>query len=934
MSPATPESAALHAHWSPAIPTTPPSHWEADVVLVDGGTAHVRPISPEDADRLRAFHAGLSEESIHYRFFSPHPRLTDAEVEHFTVVDHVDRVALVATLGDAIVGVARYERLADTTKAEAAFVIADEHQGRGVGALLLEHLGSAARERGITGFEASVLAGNQKMLTVFRTAGFDETARLDGGVIEVELLIEPGEEAIAAIEHREHRAESASVARLLTPRSVAVVGAGRSPDSVGHLVLTNLQAAGFTGPIFPVNPRGGEIAGLTAYPSLVVVPGPVDLVVVAVPVGAVMDVVRDAIAKEVHGLVVLTAGFGEVGGHAAQDELRDLARGNGLRLIGPNCIGVVNTAIGLDATFAPFAPVPGRTAMQSQSGALGIALLERSARMGLGVSSFVSGGNQADVSGNDLLQYWEDDPGTDVVLLYLESFGNPRKFARIARRVSRRKPIVAVKSGRSSAGVRAASSHTAAMASPDVAVDALFHQTGVIRVDTLDELFDMALVLGSQPLPAGPRVAIVGNSGGPGILATDACVGEGLEVPELSADTQAALRAVVDPNAAVANPVDLVAAATPEHYERALRLVLADEGIDAVIVVSTTLFAAPADAVAEVAGRVAASTPKPVLGCFLAAPDLPPLIPIGVSATPGDPGGSPSPPDSGAAGQPETGVPVFSSPEPAARALARAARYATWRRRPPGSMPTLDDCDLEAARAVVAGFLTASPDGGWLGPDAMTDVLAAVGLPMARNQEVTGAESAGQVAAELGFPVALKAAGTEIVHKSDIGGVMLDLTSAGDVADAYRAMAERIGPTMTGALVQQMAAPGVETIIGVVEDPLFGPLLMFGMGGTATELLGDRSFRILPVTDDDAAELVRSLQSSPLLFGYRGAPMADTRALEELLQRVARLAEAVPEMAELDINPVIVSATGAIAVDARLLARPVPPGPPPDLRRL
>ncbi len=874
---------------------------------------HIRPISPDDADRLRAFHEGLSPESIHYRFFSPHPRLTDAEVEHFTVVDHRDRVALVATLGDAIVGVARYERLAERDSAEAAFVVADEHQGRGVGALLLEHLGAAARECGITRFEASVLTTNQAMLTVFRTAGFAETTQFEGSVIEVELLIEPGEEARAAIEHREHKAEAASVARLLTPRSVAVVGAGRSPDSVGHVVLANLRAAGFAGPVYPVNPRADAIAGLPAYTSLATTPGPVDLAVVAVPAGAVLDVVHDAIDKEVHGLVVLTAGFSEVGDHAGQDELRDLARGNGLRLIGPNCIGVVNTAISLDATFSPFAPVPGRIAMQSQSGALGIVLLERSARMGLGVSTFVSVGNKADVSGNDLLQYWEDDPGTDVVLLYLESFGNPHKFARIARRVSRRKPIVAVKSGRSSAGVRAASSHTAAMASPDVAVDALFHQSGVIRVDTVDELFDVALLLDTQPLPAGNRIAIVGNSGGPMILATDACVGEGLEVPELSADTQAALRAVADPNAAVANPVDLVASATPAQFEQALRLVVADERVDAVIVVSTTLVAAPADEVAEVAGRVAASTTKPVLGCFLAAPDLP-------SRLPGE--------------EPPQAVPVYGSPEPAARALARAARYGAWRRRRPGTVPALNDADLEAAKAGVEGYLAASPDGGWLTPESVTQVLSAMGIPVVRDQEVGDAEAAGRAAAALGFPVALKAAGAGLVHKSDIGGVALDLPTADDVVAVYRDMAERIGSAMTGALVQQMAAPGVETIVGVVQDPLFGPLLMFGMGGTATELLGDRSFRILPVTDVDADELVRSLRSSPLLFGYRGAPMADVAALQDLLHRVAHLAGEVPEMAELDINPVIVSPNGAVAVDARILARPVPAGPPPDLRRL
>ncbi len=692
-------------------------HWEADVVLVDGVTVHVRPISPDDAEQLPEFHARLSAETIQYRFFSPHPELSDAEVEHFTNVDHDDRVALVATLGPHIVGVARFERLEDPTTAEVAFVVDDEHQGRGLGALLLEHLAAAARERGVTRFRASVLATNRRMLAVFASAGFEESSHLESAVVEVELLIEPSERALAAAEQREHRAEAASVARLLTPRSVAVVGAGRNPSSVGHVVLQNLQAAGFEGPIYPVNPRADEIAGLPTHPSLAAVPGPVDLVVVAVPSAAVLDVVREAIDKGVHGLVVLTAGFGEVGDHAAQDELRDLARGNGLRFVGPNCIGVVNTAIGLDATFAPFAPTTGRIAMLSQSGALGIALLERSARMGLGVSTFVSVGNKADVSGNDLLQYWEDDPNTDVVLLYLESFGNPAKFARIARRVSRRKPIVAVKSGRSSAGVRAASSHTAAMASPDVAVDALFHQAGVIRVDTLDELFDMALVLGSQPLPAGPRVAIVGNSGGPGILATDACDGAGLEVPELSADAQTALRAVVDPNAAVANPVDLVAGATPESYEQALAIVLADDTIDAAIVISTPTFAAPSAAVGKVVARAAARTPKTVLGCFLAAPDLPPVL--------------------RAEDQAEA-VPVFGSPEPAVRALARAARYGAWRRRPPGAVPSFADCDIDAARAVVRRFLSANPDGGWLAPEAVTEVLTAAGVPVVRDQDADG----------------------------------------------------------------------------------------------------------------------------------------------------------------------------------------------------
>jgi acetyl coenzyme A synthetase (ADP forming)-like protein len=895
---------------------TAPAHWECDVVLVDGGTVHVRPLSPEDADRLVAFHAALSDETVYLRFFSAKPTLSSEEVTRFTHVDHDARVALVAELGERLVGVARYDRVPGTDSAEVAFVVSDEQQGRGIGTALLEHLAAAARERGITQFVAEVLAHNRRMLGVFRAAGFAERTRLEGGVVRVELLIEPTDRARAAIEAREHRAEAASVARVLSPRSVAVVGASRNTDSVGHQVLSNLLAAGFAGPVYPVNPGAEYVASVKAYPTLLDIPGAVDLAVVAVPASSVIDVVRQCAAKGVAGVVVLSAGFGEVGDVDAQLELRDLTRRNGMRLVGPNCLGVVNTAIGLDATFSPYAPAPGRIAMQSQSGALGIAILERSARIGLGVSSFVSVGNKADVSGNDLLQYWEDDPATDVVLLYLESFGNPRKFARIARRVSRRKPIVAVKSGRSAAGVRAASSHTAAMASPDIAVDALFRQTGVIRVDTLDELFDMALVLDSQPLPRGHRVAIVGNSGGPGILATDACDGAGLEVSELSPATQAALRAVVDPNAAVSNPVDLVASATPEVYEQALGIVLADEAVDAAIVICTPTFAATPSRVADVLRRISAGTDKPLLGCFLAWPDLEPLL-------------------RGAPGEQRSGdVPAFASPEPAARALARAASYSAWRQRPPGAVRDLDGFDADRARAVVDTFRTSAPEGGWLPADMVDELLTAAGVRTIASVAVSDADEAERAATKLGYPVALKATGPGLVHKSDVGGVRLGLRSEPEVADAYASMADHIGERMTGGIVQRMAAPGVETIVGVVHHPLFGPLLMFGMGGIDTELRGDRSFRILPVTDLDAAELVRSLRAAPLFFGYRGSPPVAVAALEDLLQRVARLAGDVPDLAELDINPLIVSPEGAIAVDVRARVRPVALGPRPELRQM
>jgi acetyl coenzyme A synthetase (ADP forming)-like protein len=883
-------------------------------VLLDGGTVHVRPIRPDDGSELVAFHGRLSRDTVYLRFFSAKPTLSADEVEHFTHVDHDARVALVAELDDRIVAVARYDRTKQECEAEVAFVVADDHQGRGIATVLLEHLAAAARERAITRFVAETLSGNRRMLDVFQAAGFDETARYDDGVVHVGLAIEPTERARAAMEAREHRAEARSVARLLTPRSVAVIGASRQPATVGHQVLRNLLAGGFAGPVYPVNPGAAHVASVRAYPTVLDVPDDVDLAVVAVPAAAVLDVVEQCGRKGVAGLVVLSAGFDEVaGGAGAQAAVRDRTRSHGMRLVGPNCIGVANTAVGLNATFSPYAPRPGRIAMQSQSGALGIAVLERSARIGLGVSSFVSVGNKADVSGNDLLQYWEDDPGTDVVLLYLESFGNPRKFSRIARRVSRRKPIVAVKSGRSTAGVRAASSHTAAMASPDVAVDALFRQTGVVRVDTLDELFDMALLLGSQPLPRGRGVAIVGNSGGPGILATDACDGAGLSVPELTPATQGALRQAVDPNAAVVNPIDLVASATPEIYEQALRLVLADERVDAAVVICTPTFAAPPAGVAAVLARLAADQDKPLVGCFVAAPEISPLLR-----------------DDGTGAQ----VPTFASPEPAARALARAAAYAEWRRRPPGAVPDLDEFDAEGARAVVEAFLTETTDGGWLPAARVDDLLDAAGIPRLRAMTVASAEQARQAAGRVGLPVALKAAGAELVHKSDVGGVRLDLRSEADVEDAYRDMASRLGDGMTGAIVQQMARPGVETIVGVVQDPLFGPLVMFGLGGVATELLGDRAFRILPLTDLDAADLVRSLRASPLLFGYRGSAPVAVAALEQILQRVAHLAERVAEIGELDLNPVIVSEAGAVAVDCRVKVAPLSPGPATDLRRM
>jgi acetyl coenzyme A synthetase (ADP forming)-like protein len=898
-----------------------PKRWENDVVLADGGTIHIRPVRPDDGDKLQDLYSRLSEESLYLRFFSPVPAPTARQLERISEIDYDRRFSLVAELGDDIVAIARYDRTGDDADrtAEVAFSVQDDQHGRGLGSILLEHLTGIAREAGIRRFEAWTMPNNMKMLRVFSDAGFEVKRRFDAGTVEVSFAIDATAESIAVQRDREHRAEARSMARLLAPRSIAVVGASRTPPTIGHEVLRNLLAGEFRGPVYPVHPTAISVAGVRAYPTVVDIPDKVDLAVVTVPAATVPQVVEDCARAGVQGIIVISAGFAEVGGdHAGLErQIVSVARRHGMRIIGPNCMGVVNTNpdVSMNATFTPFPPVRGRVGFSSQSGGLGIELLARAGRLGLGVSTFVSMGNKADVSGNDLLQYWEEDPDTDVILLYLESFGNPRKFARLARRVSNKKPIIAVKSGRTTAGTRGASSHTAALASPDVAVDALFLQAGVIRVDTLEQLFDTAIVLAHQPLPAGRRVAIVSNVGGPAILAADACEAVGLEVRELSAETQAELRTFVDPDAGVRNPVDLVASASAPIYERALRTLLADPDVDAVIpVFAPPLVTRAEDVAAAVVAAVAEAPDKPVVACFLGRDGTLDLLPG-------------TEPDARA-------VPSFAFPENAAAALARAATYAEWRARPWGLAPVLDGIDEAGARTLVEERLALHPEGEWLDPGLAIRLCRCFGVPVVETIAVTSADTAAEAADQLGYPVVLKAGSGRIVHKTDVGGVRLGLVDAGAVRAAYDEIAARLGDEMGGAIVQPMAAPGVETIVGVTRDPSFGSLVVFGIGGFAAELTRDTALRILPLYDLDVHELVRSLKSSPLLFGYRGTPEADVAALENVLLRVGRLAEAIPEVADMDCNPVVVSATGAVALDVKVRLAPPPPGAPSDVRRM
>ena len=872
-----------------------------DALLADGTVVQVRPIESTDADRLVRFHESLSLETTRLRFFSYHPHLSEREVARFTNVDHHDREALVALTGDDLLGVARYDRLEPTRDAEVAFVVSDRWQGSGVGSLLLEHLAARARAEGLERFVAETLTENRRMLEVFAASGLVATRSWEHGVAHLVMNLDLSTDAAERIASREHLSEARSIGRLLRPKSVAVFGAGARRGSVGHEIVRSLLDVGFTGPIYPINPRADDVEGLSGYADIRDVPESVELAVVAIAAEKVVSIVAACAEKGVRGLVVVSGGFAEVGpeGVIRQRELAATVRLHGMRMIGPNCVGVVNTDPGvrLDASFGAVKPPAGRVALASQSGAVGIAVLGAAARSGIGISSFVSLGNKADVSGNDLLQFWEEDERTDVILLYLESFGNPSKFARLAKRIGRDKPIIAVKSGRTAAGRRAASSHTAAMAADDAAVDALLRHCGVVRVDTIDALLDTGLVLAYQPLPAGNRVCIMGNSGGPGIMAADASSGTGLQLAELSAQTQDVLRPQLPPSASVANPVDLLGDAGAATYRTAIDTVLADENVDAAVVIHAPTLVADADEVAAAIAGVPTHG-KPVIAVIIGR-------------------------DRGllhaAQGQ---ATPLFGAVEPAVAALGHVIEHARWRARPPEVPPMRTDIDHERARNGVSSALDRAPDGGWLDAADIGELFAAYRLPLIEQRIVTSARGAVAAARGLGFPVALKAQGPAVLHKTEIGGVALGLPSGSAVERAWRDMKARAGDTMTAGLVQPMAIHGIELIAGIVRDETFGPLVLFGMGGTMAELLGDRTVRVAPVSDVDAADAVRSLRCTPLLTGYRGASPADLAALEDLLVRLGLLACHVPEIAELDLNPVIASPKCVVAVDARVRVVP------------
>ncbi|MEU3315111.1 GNAT family N-acetyltransferase [Streptomyces sp. NPDC006662] len=905
-----------------------PAHWEADVVLRDGGTARIRPITTEDAGRLVSFYEQVSDESKYYRFFAPYPRLSDRDVHRFTHHDYVDRVGLAATIGGEFIGTVRFDRIgpdgrpasAPADEAEVAFLVQDAHQGRGVASALLEHIGAVARERGIRRFAAEVLPANTKMIKVFTDVGYQQKRSFEDGSVHLTLDLEPTAESLAVQRAREQRAEARSVQRLLAPGSVAVIGVSRSGSGVGAATLRNLRDGGFHGHLYAVNEarapgmEGDLLDGVRAYRTVADIGAPVDLAVIAVPAGRVPDAVAACGEHGVQGLVVLSAGYGESGpaGLARQRELVRQVRSYGMRLIGPNAFGVINTAadVELNASLAPApATARGRIGLFTQSGAIGIALLSGLLRRGEGLSSFVSAGNRADVSGNDILQYWYEDEATDVALMYLETLGNPRKFTRLARRTAALKPLVVALGGRHTPAGHVVTGTRL----PEATVSELMRQAGVIQVDTVTELVDVGRLLAGQPLPAGPRVAILGNSESLGVLTYDACLTEGLRP---------------------APPLDLTTAATPEDFRAALTAALASDDCDAVVVTAIPWVGerALADDLAEALRQAVAEVPgKPVAVVHVELGELVEALSAARATAPAATQPPPAPAPAGAprdrapapSRTPAPGgrIPAYPAAERAVKALAEAVRHAQWRRAnaDAGHVPEYEDIDESGAAAQLTALLAGVPEGAALTLDEpeARELLARYGIRVLPTLPAPSADAAVRAARILGYPVALKTTAPHLRHRADLGGVRLDLTTEAELRRSYEELTEALGkPAELLPVVQTMAPRGVDTVVRSVVDTAAGAVLSFGLAGVPSELLGDTAHRLVPVTDRDAAGLIRSLRAAPLLFGWRGSDPVDTPALEELLLRLSRLVDDHPEVTGISLEPVVVATEGLSVLSA------------------
>jgi acyl-CoA synthetase (NDP forming)/GNAT superfamily N-acetyltransferase len=925
-------------------------------LLTDGSTVEMGPARAQDFEAVRAMHAAMSPDNIYLRFFSMSPGAAEQEAKRVCRKPDSGHAALLAWQGDRVVGVGAYEPAGKPGLAEVAFAVPDDMHGRGIASLLLEHLVWQARQRGLRAFTAETLAENSAMLRVFADVGLPAKRRISGGVVELTFPLPDGEDNyrldnyLATVASKESRADVASLRPLLQPRSVAVVGPSRRRGTVGRAVLRNIVTGGFTGPVYAVNPHARTIEGVPCVASVSDLPGQVDLAVIAVPPSALPEVAAQCGRNGVRALVVITSALG-----AAGADLLAICRQYGMRLVGPNCFGIIMPWIGLDATFAADHPLPGVAGVVVQSGGVGIALLEQMSRLGIGVSSFASVGDKYDVSPNNLLTWWAQDEVTQIGVLYVESFGNPRKFAGTARRVAQRIPVLTVIGARSPAGHRAAS-HTAVAATPLATQEALFEQAGIIATTSLGELIDTAALLACQPLPGGNRVAIISNTGGAGALAADACGDHGLQVVQLGAATRRKLRRLLPPWAVVTGPVDTSPAVTTDAFRACREEVAAADGVDAIlaVVVPTAisdLSAAAAEAVIS----------KPLAVAMLdRAESVQRLKRLPVAQPPAGrraetrPAGGLTVVDAAAADEEETaiideeetaaaildeaaaavtGVPAYADAESAARALGHAARYQAWRSRQRGEIPELSGLRTADARALVTGFLAGSPAGGWMPGAKAAELLSCYGVPLAVTMSAASEQEAVEAAAKLGGRVVLKAEAEGLVHRTGAGDVTLDRRTPEEVAEGYRALTAGFGSRLKRVLVQPMLTGGVEVLIGVVQEPVFGPLVVFGSGGAPGHVLGEHVTRLTPLTDADADEMIHAARDAPRLFGALDAPPVDTAALADALLRVSRLADDLPEVSELDLNPVVAREDGAYCVDVRVQITPAEPRDP-FLRRL
>lgn len=865
-----------------------PEYWEADVVLRDGGTAHLRPIRPEDADALQAFHAGQSQASIYMRFFSFKPRLSGKEVRRFTEVDHINRVAFVITIGGEIMGIGRYDRLDDPLEAEVAFNISDAHQGRGIGSILLEHLAVAARENGIRRFTAEVLPDNRKMLMVFADAGYDLKRQFDDGVVSVEFNIDPTEKSRAVMESREHRAEARSVRDLLSPSSVAVIGASRKWGTVGYQLLEHIIEGGFTGPVYAVNPEALELAGMMSYAKLSEIPDPVQLAIIAVPYDEVPKVVDDCAAAGVKGIVVATAGFADDGerGLLRQHELVRRARANGMRVIGPESLGILNThpSVSLNASMAPTMPPRGSLGLFSQSAAVGVAVYAAASRRRLGLSSFLSAGNRADVSGNDAMQYWEDDADTSAVGLYLESIGNPRKFSRLARRLSRSKPVIVAKSDVT--GLSLPPGHEVRTTqAPGAAVDAMMRQAGVIRVETIEQLMDIAQIVSTQALPKGPGLAVYSNSVALGKVVADTAVPLGLDVNRLVTD--------VDLDAGMSLALPALRASLQES--------LADESVHAVVAALLPARGLTVEALAGVLAECSAEAGKPVVAAFTGILDFSVHVEgmVGLSGKPA--------------------LPCYSNAGAAVTALAAIVRYAQWRDRDQGLFVEPEGCDVDGTHETLAAMLAGVTGEKLkkLDAGAAAALLGGYGIEVVPTFGFATPDEAVAAADKAGWPVVLKTTDPALRHRLDLGGVRLDIQDPESLRQNIAQMRRALEPYGSPALeVQAMAPVGQACTFRAMEDPLLGPVLSFGLAGDAVNLLDDWAHRVPPLSAADLHDVIRSPRASRKLFGYQGLPAVDVEALEDVAARLAKLKDDHPGIALVEFNPVLAGPAGATILAA------------------